>query len=82
MTQQEHLERLHKLLHEKEEKIGDLMRLKVDLTNSVNYYAAQVHHLKNELKKQEAQILVGKLLEKNPKGFRNFGIDDRATNPI
>ena len=82
MTKDEHIERLNKLLHTKEEKIGELMTLKVELTNSVNYYAAQVHHLKNELKKQEAQILVGKLLEKNPKGFRNFGIDDRATNPI
>ena len=64
MTKDEHIERLQKLLHTKEEKIGELMNLKVELTNSVNYYATQVHHLKNELKKQEAQILVGKIADK------------------
>tara|TARA_R110002012_G_scaffold269675_1_gene453828 strand:+ start:801 stop:998 length:198 start_codon:yes stop_codon:yes gene_type:complete len=64
MTKDEHIERLNKLLHTKEEKIGELMTLKVELTNSVNYYAAQVHHLKNELKKQEAQILVGKIADR------------------
>jgi uncharacterized protein (DUF927 family) len=64
MTNDEQIKRLNKLLHTKEEKIGELMRLKVELTNSVNYYAAQVHYLKNELKKQEAQILVGKIADK------------------
>ena len=64
MTKDEQIKRLNKLLHTKEEKIGELMRLKVELTNSVNYYAAQVNYLKNDLKKQEAQILVGKIADK------------------
>jgi len=59
MTPEEQIKHMYEVIQQKEEKIKNLVELKLELTDSLNHAYAKLSHLKKEIQELENQIYVG-----------------------